>query len=214
MEEEYILNRVDYLLFKSLIISLDAKEIMSTLTDLNAYKRILNTIDFTIKNDYSFFFLKNYLEKAQELLKLGNEKFHTKEEVRECEIDIMSDLNKINYTSKEEKNALVEDYLLTERISRMFLTNSYEEIYNSMACDYPVLYNLIEGMNDDKDFNYKSVPQVIATSSYLAEMMPELYVWYPSSVEKISKYLKENKDDNKYVNKCSRKIKRILKHYK
>ena len=96
----------------------------------------------------------------------------------------------------------------------MFLANSYEEIYDSMACDYSVLYNLIESMNDDKDFNYKSVPQVIATSSYLAEMMPELYAWYPSSAEKISKYLKENKDDNKYVNKCSRKIKKILKHYK
>lgn len=212
---QIISDKADTLVLRSVLINSTAKETIDKMFTEENFLVLLETIENTLEYDKEFFFLKDYLDKTQYMIRLGSEKFSTSGELRKRENETIIALNKLSMT-KDKKN-IIDTFLDVEYSMREFIPYTEELLYTSMANDYYILNTLQEKLLDSS-YELPDIPkQFLASTSYFSYFMPELYDSDPGYIKIVNQYIKELPIINfkqPDVNKYARKVKKRLDLFK
>lgn len=206
------LDKIKFLQFRGIIIKEGLGTIVDSIQTLERYKEMLSTIDFVIYHDNHFFLLRNFSSKTLSLLRECSVKFSTKGNIREQENEIVGDLNSLSLIVDKEE--CIEDYFILEKKLRFNLPKTNDDIINSMAGDYNVVYQILNAAITDKHLKNVSCRQFVETTAFLLASIPELYEDCPLAIPMSQEYLKEvPKVKDLRLKRCINEVQKELKTF-
>lgn len=211
--EKSIFSKKQVFFLKFLLIKYDTKEIIDGLNEYQAFLGFLEAVGITLEYDKEFFFLQDYLDKTQHIIRLGSEKFKTIGETRQYENEHIVALNKL--LTVKYKEEIVDRYLGGEYLMREYVPYTDELLFSSMAHDYSALKAIQESLDNPQTLSSNIDPkQFLASTSYFTYMIPELYENYPTCVTMSKDYIKQLRKEDPQLRIYAKKVKKRLDLFK
>lgn len=203
-----IFGKTDALLLRSLLIRQSAFETINELKNQQEFLGFLETIESTLEYDKEFFFLQDYLDKTQHIIRLGSQKFSTIGAIRQKENENIIELNKLSMTKNQDK--IVDQYLGGEYAMREYVPYTDQLLFVSMVNDYYIMNEIQKEMYDYQSLLHLEPRQFLASTSYFTYIVPELYENYPICVEMTEEFIKELPRKRPELKRYAKKVKNRL----
>lgn len=210
--ENSIFSKKLLLFLRFLLIKYSREEIISGLDEYKAFLGFLEAVGITLEYDKEFFFLQDYLDKTQHIIRLGSEKFQTSGEERKQENEFIVSLNTLSTT--KDKDDIVDEYLSSEYYMREYVPYTDELLFTSMAHDYSALTAIQESFDESQKLSHIDPKQFLASTSYFTYMIPELYENYPECVTMSKDYVKQLRKEDPKLKIYAKKVKKRLDLFK
>lgn len=206
MEElQMLISKINCLLFRALMIGNTPNEIVSGFEKKEDYVEFMDTISNMLENDPEFFFLRDFIDKAQLIVSLASEKFADSKEERDIRNKHIVSLNQLKCS--KDKDDIISKYLGGETSMRGYLSYTDKMLFDSMQGDYYVVARLQEAIDGNNKLSEIDSRQFLESTSFFTYMMPELYQLFPDCIE-----LTRNEFDR--ISKEEPKIKMLMKPIK
>lgn len=171
------INLNDLLLTKILLINDDSTKIISSISDSDNFKTKLDVLDWLLDNEESLFLLSDYssFNITNNVLDLINEYrflYRDKDILNQCN-NILGKINCIKALPIEEKESLIEKYVIEQEMVRNILfDDNVDELLLSMVLDASFYFGQIKGYLDG---DFKNCVLLLGSINYFLNCYPELF---------------------------------------
>ncbi len=199
---ETMLKYEDIMILKGVVIDKKITDSFLELEDPAFYYRFINALDNALSNEKPFFLMnEEFLDNTQTILESQRSLFQSFPGCADTINSIIRKINEIRSMPMEAIAQNVRGYVAWNLETRKLpLFTTPQQLYTSMAADVVVISMLQSGeipTIGEKEF--------IASTNYIAEVIPEFYKFYPEARNITMNFLDEVASKKGFKNRHGRK---------